>query len=78
LSGCGRDGDGEGRSSLTQRRWRVAGAAQEPPPIRDTVTKALAEFKKTHHDTWAATRAAFSDAQWDTLTDLAVAPSYFV
>jgi proteasome activator subunit 4 len=56
----------------------VAGAAQEPPPIRDTVTKALAEFKKTHHDTWAATRAAFSDAQWDTLTDLAVAPSYFV
>jgi len=57
---------------------RLAGAASEPPPIRDTVTKALAEFKKTHHDTWAATREAFSEQQWEMLTDLAVSPSYFV
>jgi proteasome activator subunit 4 len=56
----------------------LAGASSEPPPIRDTVTNTLADFKKTHLDTWAATRAAFSEEQWDAFMDLSLSPSYFV
>eukprot|EP00976_Prorocentrum_cordatum_P024958 507482-Prorocentrum_minimum.AAC.1 len=62
----------------TQVLLVLAGASNEPAPIRDTVTKTLADFKKTHLDTWAQTRAAFSEEQWDAFMDLSLSPSYFV
>ena len=36
---------------------------REPAPIRNTVTKTIAEFRRTHSDTWSFQKTAFSDEQ---------------
>lgn len=36
---------------------------REPAPIRSTVTKTIAEFRRTHSDTWSFQKAAFSEEQ---------------
>jgi proteasome activator subunit 4 len=58
----------------------LAGAARAPAPaaVRATVTATFAEFKRTHADTWAATRAAFGEEAWAAAADgLSLSPSYF-
>lgn len=38
----------------------LAASASEPAgAIKDSINRTFAEFKRTHHDTWAATREAF-------------------
>lgn len=39
----------------------LARFVQEPSPIRSTVTKAVAEFKRTHADTWSIQKNAFTE-----------------
>ena len=52
--------------------------ANEPNPVKDTATGVL-EFKKTHQDAWAETRAAFTSEQWETISmGMELAPSYIV
>ncbi|TVU11540.1 hypothetical protein EJB05_45133 [Eragrostis curvula] len=36
---------------------------REPSPVRSTVTKAVAEFKRTHADTWSIQQEAFTEDQ---------------
>ena len=43
----------------TLARW-----AEEPSPVKESVRWAFGEFKKTHQDTWAQTKAAFTSEQW--------------
>ena len=53
--------------------------ANEPNPVKDTVRLAFSEFKKTHQDAWAETRAAFTSEQWETISmGMELAPSYIV
>uniref|UniRef100_A0A0A9C281 Binding n=1 Tax=Arundo donax TaxID=35708 RepID=A0A0A9C281_ARUDO len=50
---------------------------REPPPIRSTVTKAVAEFKRTHADTWSIQNDAFTEDQLEVLRDTSSSSSYF-
>lgn len=53
--------------------------ANEPNPVKDTVRRTFSEFKKTHQDAWAETRAAFTSEQWETISmGMELAPSYIV
>ncbi|GJN28950.1 hypothetical protein PR202_gb17128 [Eleusine coracana subsp. coracana] len=55
----------------------LAGFIREPPPIRSTVTKAVAEFKRTHADTWITQKEAFTEDQLKVLRDTSSSSSYF-
>ena len=35
----------------------------EPSPVRSTVTKAVAEFRRTHADTWDIQKNSFTEEQ---------------
>jgi len=41
------------------------------------VKKTLAEFRRTHQDTWHLDKLAFTDDQLSMLTDLLVSPGYY-
>ena len=48
------------------------------PPVRSSVLLTFAEFKRTHGDTWAETKAAFGEEAWDKASQgLELSPSYF-
>lgn len=49
----------------------------EPSPVRSTVTKAVAEFRRTHADTWSIQKDAFSEEQLEVLADTSSSSSYF-
>ncbi|XP_074562603.1 proteasome activator subunit 4-like [Curcuma longa] len=49
----------------------------EPSPIKSTVAKAVAEFRRTHADTWNIHKAAFSEEQLEVLADTTTSSSYF-
>ncbi|XP_062228827.1 proteasome activator subunit 4 [Phragmites australis] len=51
---------------------------REPPPIRSTVTKAVAEFKRTHADTWSIQKDSFTEDELEVLRDTSSSSSYFV
>ncbi|KAL6909678.1 hypothetical protein ACP4OV_001337 [Aristida adscensionis] len=50
---------------------------REPSPVRSTVTKAVAEFKRTHADTWSIQEEAFTEDQLEVLRDTSSSSSYF-
>jgi len=50
---------------------------REPAPIRSTVTKTIAEFRRTHSDTWSFQKSSFSEEQLEVLSDLTSSASYF-
>ncbi|XP_066369880.1 proteasome activator subunit 4-like isoform X2 [Miscanthus floridulus] len=50
---------------------------REPSPIRSTVTKAVAEFKRTHADTWSIQKDAFTEDELEVLRDTSSSSSYF-
>jgi proteasome activator subunit 4 len=35
----------------------------EPSPVKSTVTKAIAEFRRTHADTWNVQKDSFTEEQ---------------
>ncbi|KAL5981317.1 hypothetical protein ACLOJK_015372 [Asimina triloba] len=49
----------------------------EPSPIRSTVTKAVAEFRRTHADTWNFQKDSFTEDQLEVLADTSSSSSYF-
>lgn len=49
----------------------------EPSPIKSTVTKAVAEFRRTHADTWNIQKDSFSEEQLEVLADTSTSSSYF-
>ena len=53
--------------------------ASEPPPVRTTVTKTLAEFRRTHQGAGLAeAKDAMSEEQWEAIRDVAGYATYFV
>jgi proteasome activator subunit 4 len=50
---------------------------REPSPIRSTVTKAVAEFKRTHADTWSIHKDSFTEDELEVLRDTSSSSSYF-
>ncbi|OVA12326.1 Protein of unknown function DUF3437 [Macleaya cordata] len=49
----------------------------EPSPVRSTVMKAVAEFRRTHADTWSIQKDSFSEEQLEVLADTTSSSSYF-
>lgn len=52
--------------------------AQEPPPVRTTVTRTFGDFKRTHADTWLLHKDEFTAEQLEVLSELTSSASYFV
>jgi proteasome activator subunit 4 len=65
-------------SWLPEMVTQLAKFSKEPAPMRTTVTKTIAEFRRTHFDTWSFQKAAFTEEQLEVLTDLTNSASYFV
>ncbi|KAJ4793820.1 Proteasome activator subunit 4 [Rhynchospora pubera] len=55
----------------------LARFVSEPSPVKSTVTKAVAEFRRTHADTWSIQKDAFSEEQLEVLADISSSSSYF-
>ncbi|KAF3973789.1 hypothetical protein ACB098_06G003200 [Castanea mollissima] len=55
----------------------LAGFGGEPSPVKSTVTKAVAEFRRTHADTWDIQKNSFSEDQLEVLVDTSSSSSYF-
>ncbi|XP_030548961.2 LOW QUALITY PROTEIN: proteasome activator subunit 4 [Rhodamnia argentea] len=51
--------------------------AGEPSPVKSTVTKAVAEFRRTHADTWTLQKESFTEEQLEVLADTSSSSSYF-
>ncbi|XP_057863518.2 proteasome activator subunit 4 isoform X2 [Cryptomeria japonica] len=49
----------------------------EPSPVRSTVMKTIAEFRRTHADTWALQKDSFTEEQLEVLADSSSSLSYF-
>lgn len=53
--------------------------APEPPPLRTSVTKTLAEFRRTHEEAGLSeVRELLTPEQWEAIRDVASPASYFV
>jgi Domain of unknown function (DUF3437) len=48
----------------------LARFVSEPSPVKSTVTKAVAEFRRTHADTWSIQKDAFSEEQLEVITTI--------
>ena len=46
-------------------------------PIKAAVTKAFADFRRTHTDNWVAHRERFTPEQQEILSDMVVVPSFY-
>ncbi|GAB2279785.1 hypothetical protein Dimus_014424 [Dionaea muscipula] len=55
----------------------LARFVDEPTPVRSTVTKAVAEFRRTHADTWNFQKDQFTEEQLEVLADTSSSSSYF-
>ncbi|KAJ3677567.1 hypothetical protein LUZ60_003291 [Juncus effusus] len=49
----------------------------EPYPINITVTKTVAEFRRSHADTWDIQKSSFTEDQLEVLADTSLSSSYF-
>jgi len=56
---------------------RLASFANKPQPIKSSVTKTFADFRRTHQDNWAEHRQRLSVEQQELLADMVVAPSFY-
>lgn len=52
-------------------------AKEASPAVRATVRKCIAEFRRTHADTWAVQKFMFNDEELEILTDTSSSASYF-
>jgi proteasome activator subunit 4 len=64
-------------SWLPEHVTLLARFAGEPTPIKSTVTKAVAEFRRTHADTWNIQKDSFTEDQLEILADTSSSSSYF-
>ncbi|KAL2915214.1 Proteasome activator BLM10 [Polyrhizophydium stewartii] len=51
--------------------------ATDPAPIRATITKTFADFKRTHQDNWEEDKQVFSEDELEVLADLLISPGYY-
>ncbi|KAG8385951.1 hypothetical protein BUALT_Bualt03G0098600 [Buddleja alternifolia] len=64
-------------SWLPEHVTLLARFVSEPSPLKSTVTKAIAEFRRTHADTWNVQKDAFTEEQLEVLADTSSSSSYF-
>ncbi|MED6148307.1 hypothetical protein PIB30_051930 [Stylosanthes scabra] len=64
-------------SWLPEHVTLLARFSGEPSPVKSTVTKAIAEFRRTHADTWNVQKELFTEEQLEILADTSSSSSYF-
>ncbi|XP_071733720.1 proteasome activator subunit 4 [Rutidosis leptorrhynchoides] len=64
-------------SWLPEHATLLARFVSEPSPVKSTVTKAVAEFRRTHADTWSVQKDCFTEEQLEVLADTSSSSSYF-
>ncbi|KAM1341287.1 hypothetical protein ACFX2F_005761 [Malus domestica] len=64
-------------SWLPEHVTLLARFSGEPSPVKSTVTKAVAEFRRTHADTWNIQKDSFTEEQLEVLADTSSSSSYF-
>ncbi|XP_039119734.1 proteasome activator subunit 4 isoform X1 [Dioscorea cayenensis subsp. rotundata] len=64
-------------SWLPEHVTLLARFINEPSPVKSTVTKAVAEFRRTHADTWNLQKESFTEEQLEVLADTSSSSSYF-
>ncbi|XP_057429773.1 proteasome activator subunit 4 isoform X2 [Lotus japonicus] len=64
-------------SWLPEHITLLARFSGEPSPVKSTVTKAVAEFRRTHADTWNVQKELFTEEQLEILADTSSSSSYF-
>ncbi|XP_047151805.1 proteasome activator subunit 4 [Vigna umbellata] len=64
-------------SWLPEHVTLLARFSGEPSPVKSTVTKAVAEFRRTHADTWNVQKELFTEDQLEVLADTSSSSSYF-
>ncbi|KAK0602445.1 hypothetical protein LWI29_033449 [Acer saccharum] len=64
-------------SWLPEHVTLLARFAGESSPVKSTVTKAVAEFRRTHADTWNLQKDQFTEEQLEVLADTSSSSSYF-
>ncbi|PWA43841.1 proteasome activating protein [Artemisia annua] len=64
-------------SWLPEHATLLARFVGEPSPVKSTVTKAVAEFCRTHADTWSVQKDSFTEEQLEVLADTSASSSYF-
>nr|XP_009762109.1 PREDICTED: proteasome activator subunit 4 isoform X1 [Nicotiana sylvestris] len=64
-------------SWLPEHVTLLAQFVSEPSPLKSTVTKAVAEFRRTHADTWNVQKDSFTEEQLEVLADTSSSSSYF-
>lgn len=64
-------------SWLPEHVTLLARFSGEPSPVKSTVTKAVAEFRRTHADTWNVQKELFTEEQLEILADTSSSSSYF-
>ncbi|KAL8033297.1 hypothetical protein ABFX02_13G151400 [Erythranthe guttata] len=64
-------------SWLPEHVTLLARFVSEPSPLKSTVTKAIAEFRRTHADTWNVHKDSFTEEQLEVLADTSSSSSYF-
>ncbi|XP_051128404.1 proteasome activator subunit 4 [Andrographis paniculata] len=64
-------------SWLPEHVTLLARFVSEPSPLKSTVTKAIAEFRRTHADTWNLHKELFTEEQLEVLADTSSSSSYF-
>ncbi|KVI02356.1 Armadillo-like helical [Cynara cardunculus var. scolymus] len=65
------------QSWLPEHATLLARFVGEPSPVKTTVTKAVAEFRRTHADTWSVQKDSFTEEQLEVLADTSSSSSYF-
>ncbi|RVW50123.1 Proteasome activator subunit 4 [Vitis vinifera] len=73
----GSDISSDKNSWLPEHVTLLAHFVREPSPVKSTVTKAVAEFRRTHADTWNVQKDSFSEEQLEVLADTSSSSSYF-
>ena len=56
---------------------RLAAYFNAPQPIKGVVTKAFADFKRTHQDNWAAHKERLTYEQQELISDMLISPSFY-
>ncbi|GFQ02550.1 proteasome activator subunit 4 [Phtheirospermum japonicum] len=64
-------------SWLPEHVTLLARFVSETSPLKTTVTKAIAEFRRTHADTWNVHKDSFTEEQLEVLADTSSSSSYF-
>lgn len=54
-------------SWLPEHITLLARFASEPSPVKSTVTKAVAEFRRTHADMWIIHKESFTEEQLEVI-----------